>query len=122
MACYAIGDVHGCLDELEKLLDILSLSQEDRLYFVGDLVGRGPKEWQVLERIASLPQSRVVLGNHDIHFLATYGSKSKMKGLDKKQIDLLLWLANQPLARWHKSTDSLIVHAGIWPSWSLNEA
>ena len=55
MSLYAIGDVQGCDEELGALLSALRYSADrDRLWFVGDLVNRGPDSLAVLRRIRSL--------------------------------------------------------------------
>lgn len=77
-----IGDVHGCLDELETLLELLGWERdgedvwrhpEDRLLvFVGDLINRGPDSFGVLERFsaaAARGRAMTVLGNHDLLFV-----------------------------------------------------
>ena len=72
MANYAIGDVQGCFFELKGLLDEINFDPtQDKLWFVGDLINRGPDSLRTIEFIYKIKDScNVVLGNHDIHFLA----------------------------------------------------
>lgn len=130
MARIAIGDLQGCLAELQALLkDIRFRADRDQLWFVGDLVNRGPDSLAVLRLVRALgANARVVLGNHDLHLLAVaFGSRRKLREDDTLETilsaadrhALLEWLLLQPLAV-SEGTD-LMVHAGVVPQWSAAE-
>ncbi len=130
MATYAIGDVHGCFDTLQRLLRRIQYDRrEDRLWFVGDLVNRGPRSLDVL-RWAVEEDDRivVVLGNHDLHFLGLAWGVSPVKRRDaledllaaRDRDDLLEWLRRRPLL--HRDGGCILVHAGLFPVWSAEKA
>lgn len=130
MATYAIGDIQGCYKTLKKLLKRISFDRKnDRLFLVGDLVNRGPNSLDVL-RWAKDMGNRVVsvLGNHDLHLLATaagVASGRNQKTLApvlraKDRDDLLEWLVQRPLL--YREGRLLLVHAGILPAWTVEEA
>ena len=129
MARYAIGDIQGCCDELKALLKRCHYSPDrDQLWFVGDLVNRGPQSLETLRFVRSLGSgATVVLGNHDLHLLAlAFGSKRKHKEgdtlqeiLDAPDRDQLLeWLLGRPLAVYDEPRGDLLVHAGLVPEWT----
>ena len=72
MSTYVIGDVHGCYNELKRLLEVIKFNPAyDKLIFVGDLIGWGPNSLEVLEFVMSLGDISInVLGNHEIKLLA----------------------------------------------------
>ena len=132
MALYAIGDVQGCDAELGALLDRLAFSPaRDHLWFVGDLVNRGPSSLEVLRRIRALgAAATVTLGNHDLHLLAVaHGAASLKRGdtldaiLAAPDRDALLeWLLAQPLLHVDPARSLALVHAGLPPEWDLATA
>ena len=132
MAAWAIGDIHGHVAKLKQLLDKLAYNpKRDQLYFIGDLVNRGPESLATLRLVYQLSQQNprvvVVLGNHDIYLLALHharGARKVPSGLqpllqapDRDQ--LLAWLLQQRLAYYHQASATLLVHAGIHPYWNL---
>jgi bis(5'-nucleosyl)-tetraphosphatase (symmetrical) len=133
MARYAIGDVQGCCDELQALLKRCKYSPDrDELWFVGDLVNRGPQSLETLRFVRALGASAtVVLGNHDLHLLAiAHGSKRKPKEGDTlddilaapDRDQLLEWLLGRPMAVFDEPRGDFLVHAGLVPAWTPRAA
>ena len=132
MACYAIGDVQGCYDALQRLLTLIAFDPtHDRLWLTGDLVNRGPKSLEVLRYVKSLGQAaHTVLGNHDLHLLAVYYDVAPITPADTFQAiltahdsaSLLQWLQQQPLMTIDTDFHAILVHAGIWPGWTMQQA
>lgn len=132
MATYAIGDVQGCFDELTALIKNIAFDPgSDHLWFVGDLVNRGPKSLETLRWIKALGDTAVtVLGNHDLHLLAAYagvkpisetnGLHSVLQADDAE--DLIDWLRYRPLIHYDSDLDVAMVHAGLFPQWEIKEA
>ncbi len=129
MALYAIGDVQGCERELAELLDRLDFSRaRDRLWFVGDLVNRGPDSLGVLRRVRALGEvAVVVLGNHDLHFLAVaFGQARERRGdtltalIDARdRRELVDWLLARSLIHGDAAGEWLLLHAGLPPQWTV---
>ena len=133
MATYIVGDLQGCFDELQLLLQKVKFDPtQDQLYLVGDLIARGDKSLECLRLVKSLGSAaQTVLGNHDLHLLATaYGIK-KVKAKDHVDAiftapdfaELIDWLHYQPLLiDCSKTQGFVIAHAGISPEWDLATA
>lgn len=128
MATYAIGDVQGCLQPLQALLTKIQFDKtKDQLWFVGDLINRGPQSLAALRFIKSL-DAVVVLGNHDLHLLAVaYGVEPAKKAdtLDEilaapDKIELIEWLRHQ--AMLHTNNIYFMSHAGLAPAWTVDKA
>ncbi len=125
MAIFAIGDIQGCYEELARLIDKLRFDpSSDELWFVGDLVNRGPRSLDVLRFVRSLEgSSTVVLGNHDLHLLAARENPDRVDKLLHPVLDaddadeLLHWLRHRPLIHYRPDLNTLMVHAGIDPAW-----
>jgi bis(5'-nucleosyl)-tetraphosphatase (symmetrical) len=130
MATYALGDVQGCFRELEQLLSEIGYDRAaDRLWFVGDLVNRGPSSLDVVRFVRGLGERAVtVLGNHDLHLVTQY------EGFERRRKDdtfedllaapdadaLVAWLRTRPMM--HVEGGHAMVHAGLLPQWSVAEA
>lgn len=119
-----IGDIQGCREELEQLLEAVRYDPgTDVLQPVGDLVNRGPDSLGTLRLLREL-DAEGVLGNHDLHLLAASSGKREPQRRDTldevlaadDRGELLDWLAARPFVRvWD---DLYLVHAGLHPRWS----
>lgn len=128
---FAIGDIQGCLSPLERLLDQISFNpNNDKLWFCGDLINRGPQSLETLRYIKALGDSAIcVLGNHDLHFLAIASGAGTPKSKDTfdeilaapDRDDLCEWLRHCPLLHLDEELGYVMVHAGIYPGWRWNE-
>ncbi|UCH53067.1 MAG: symmetrical bis(5'-nucleosyl)-tetraphosphatase [Pseudomonadota bacterium] len=132
MATYALGDVQGCLAALEALLARIEFDPKyDTLWFTGDLVNRGPHSLGVLRFVRSLGDRAIsVLGNHDLHLLAVAAGASKHKSSDTfddvlrapDRAELLTWLGRRPLLHRDDDLGYTLVHAGLLPQWTTQQA
>lgn len=130
MATYAIGDVQGCFDELQRLLVAIGFKRSsDRLWFVGDLVNRGPQSLETLRFVKDLgPVAVTVLGNHDLHLLTLAEGYTKSREDDTlaavlnapDRDALVAWLRSLPLL--YRQDKYVLVHAGLLPQWDIDTA
>jgi len=132
MAVYAVGDIQGCHDEFLALLDRLRFDPAaDRLWLVGDLVNRGPRSLEVLRTVRDLGDAAVVvLGNHDLHLLALAGGQRRRRREPELETvlqapdrdELLDWLAARPLLHRDVRIGWTLLHAGLPPQWTVDDA
>ncbi|MBX9808801.1 metallophosphoesterase [Candidatus Gracilibacteria bacterium] len=138
-----IGDVHGCYDELMSLVEKIGLKDEDNLYFVGDLINKGPKSLELVEWIRSRPNTWSVLGNHEYFPLVTplevdqltSSSSSDLSDGTKNWIQVQYeesrdirqvfeshghreWLVSLP--HIIEKEDFILVHGGLHPEYGIN--
>jgi len=143
MSTYIIGDIHGYLNILEKLLNYIKFKPAtDHLWFTGDLINGGKYSADTIRFIRELPNSNnniCVLGNHDITLLScAYNpellsiifknplNKNKLNGIEQvlsaaDASQLITWLQHRPLAHFANNCNILLVHAGVHPTWSLQK-
>jgi len=126
-----VGDVHGCREELEDLLEESGWEEDDQLVVVGDLVAKGPDSLGVIRLMRELG-GRAVRGNHDQHCLTWWDAKCagdelpKLKPAHQRVADELEeedweWLAALPLWIELPEHDALVVHAGLLPDLPLED-
>ncbi len=132
MTDFAIGDIQGCFEPLQAVLDMAGFSpSRDRLWVAGDLVNRGPASLETLRYIENLGSSAlVVLGNHDLHLLAVaYGGHEARRKDTLADVfaapdcdHLLSWLRQQHLCVHHSERNLVMAHAGLPHIWSVDQA
>jgi bis(5'-nucleosyl)-tetraphosphatase (symmetrical) len=132
MSTFLIGDVQGCYKPLRSLLKECGFNAaNDRLWFCGDLVNRGPQSADVVRYIMDLgDRARCVLGNHDLNLLAVANGTRQSKPSDTLDNllsaadadEMLNWIRQQPLVHLSRKKRLCMVHAGIHPSWAITTA
>ncbi len=132
MPTYAIGDIQGCYKSFKSLLSKIQFNPRyDRLWLAGDMINRGPDSLATMQFILEHQQQiQVVLGNHDLHFLAVAGNCQSIKSKDTfddilnstSKNTIVTWMKKQPLAYFSEDFNTLMVHAGLPFNWSLQEA
>ena len=130
---YVIGDLQGCYAAFRQLLSTIDFDpSQDKLWFAGDLVARGEDSLSTLRDVKALCEqgaAATVLGNHDLNLLAVWRGATKLRKKDKTAPifdaadcdELLNWLRFQPVLAY-PDEHTVLVHAGIPPHWSIDEA
>lgn len=139
MKTFVIGDIHGCYDEFERLLEIIQGDfKKDRLILLGDYIDRGEKSLEVVERIINLEEEfgreNIILlkGNHElmaIEYLEGKGSNYMYNGGDhtireyKRRNRKLLEHIDffKSLRNYYEDENYIYVHGGLRPGIKLQE-
>ena len=130
MAVWAIGDIQGCYDSLQKILKKIKFDpKKDELWVAGDLVNRGDKSLETLNYLYSIRKSiKVILGNHDITLIAVYAGIKKPNKTIQPILDapnakeLIDWLRKQPFLHYDYTVGYAMAHAGISPQFDFGMA
>lgn len=132
MSTYVFGDIQGCFREMMCLLEKVDFDcKVDNLWFVGDLVNRGPDNLETLRFIMDLGDSAIcVLGNHDLHFLAVATGSHKPARHDTigdllaapELGEIIEWMRHKPLLHFDQTRNLVLVHAGLHPQWDVEYA
>ena len=126
---FIIGDIQGCYKEFKNLIKLIDPKKENKFVCVGDLVNTGPESEKVVDFVLE-NKVKSVLGNHDLHLMAILiGAKKHNKKKDtmmriinkNKAVEIIDYFSQFPFAKVisNNNKKSLIVHAGILPTWSL---
>jgi serine/threonine protein phosphatase 1 len=127
MQTLVIGDIHGCWNELQDLLEKAGLASEDTIISLGDMVDRGPETPRVLEFFRSQPNARSLMGNHELKHIRV-ARKEIQSGpaqtitrlqLGKSYLDALEFMENLPF--YIELPEAILVHAYLEPGIPLEQ-
>jgi len=114
-----IGDVHGCLTELKKMIDKIKPTKGERIILLGDLINRGPDPVGVVRYVYE-NQFECLMGNHEYEYLLEYKENKNYKQFYKEiGKELHEWIKKRPL--WIEDENFIAVHAGIAPDIPLKK-
>uniref|UniRef100_UPI00404916DD metallophosphoesterase n=1 Tax=Flavobacterium sp. TaxID=239 RepID=UPI00404916DD len=125
-----IGDVHGCNQELNSLINKIDLTVADKLYFIGDLIDKGPDSFGVIQTVYNLTKKfdvKLILGNHEEKFLRFIKNKKENEKAFKtmtniEEFELLYKQISEPQLEMIRNAyfyykieeiDFMLMHAGI---------
>ena len=121
-----VGDIHGCYDELMELLEKIGIGDDDRVFSVGDLITKGPKNKEVLDLFMTDARFSAVIGNHDLALRRKWnGEEIELKPAQKEthkelkgEKDAYVTFFNRMPFMIDLGTH-LVVHAGVRPNVEL---
>jgi serine/threonine protein phosphatase 1 len=131
-----IGDVHGHYDALSGLFEKIAPDKNDEIYFLGDLIDRGPQSSQVVEFVMN-NNYNCIQGNHEIMLINALGDgQANHKALQSwmqnggnatvisygnkmPSMEHIEWMKNLPL--YYDLGDYWLVHAGVDPNFTIEQ-
>ncbi|WP_128330164.1 metallophosphoesterase [Apibacter sp. HY039] len=119
---FVVGDIHGCYDELQDLLNKINLTEDDILISVGDIVDRGMKSKEVYQFFRDRPNSYVVMGNHEkkhLKGILSYSQEIVRLQFGDLYDEFIDWINRLPY--YIETTDAIIVHASLEHDKQLTE-
>jgi bis(5'-nucleosyl)-tetraphosphatase (symmetrical) len=131
MSRFAVGDLHGHLVPLERLLAEVGFQRgHDELWLMGDIINKGPDDLAVVNFVRQLPLAQSLLGNHELHMLAVARGVTTPRPNDTfmpllKSPDaarILSWFEQLPVLWIDSERREVMTHAGIVHTWSVAEA
>ena len=116
-----VGDIHGCFEELQKLLSMISFSEYDELISIGDLIDRGPHPKEVLSFFINTPNAHSIMGNHEDKHIRIFDGELEASRSQEICIDQLgsfyeesiSYMKTLPL--YLQRENFWLVHAGFLP-------
>src|SRR3989338_3271684 len=124
------GDIHGCYEEWQELIDKARPSKEDTLITIGDLCCKGPSTKKTLDLAMNLPNLKCVMGNHDYFLYERWKTKTLYAMSEEYQHATIHELGKELdkymkfIAKWPffiELKECIAVHAGLRPGIPLKK-
>ena len=127
MQTLVIGDIHGCYQELQALLDKAGLASGDAIISIGDLVDRGPETPQVLDFFRESATARALMGNHESKHVRAARGELKLalsQQISRQQFgaaysQAVAWMAGLPLSI--ELPEAVLAHGYLEPGLALDQ-
>lgn len=113
----AVGDIHGCVEQLEELFSQIKKYPDHKIVFLGDYIDRGPESNEVINFIKNIP-AIFLMGNHEAMYFDIVGllaERDKIKDFFKKRkisYENYLWLISNARL-FYETKDYIFSHAGL---------
>lgn len=123
-----VGDIHGCGDEFDELLDLLGFGADDLVISVGDMIDRGPDSWGVARFFRDTPNAQAVLGNHERRLARFVLGQAEPAWSQRHALSRLPAEVHEDWAAWLlelpavvSTPDAIVTHARLDPGVPLDD-